>query len=49
MKMHPKKNMVVAQEKIDDSQGNANVTQPHYENEYLDLTVLHENAIALHS
>ena len=44
-----------------DSQGlqmhpheNANVSQVHYENEYLkkkpdDLTVLHENAVALHS
>ena len=36
------------------SHENANVSQPHYENEYLkkkleELTALHENAVALHS
>lgn len=59
--MHPKKNEVVSQEKTVDSQESANasqeitnVTQLHYENEYLkkkleDLTALHENAFTLHS
>lgn len=48
------KNEVVSQEKTVDSQEITNVTQLHYENEYLkkkleDLTALHENAAALHS
>ncbi|MFA4871426.1 MAG: hypothetical protein WC623_24720 [Pedobacter sp.] len=54
------KNEVVSQEKTVDSHESANasqeitnVTQLHYENEYLkkkleDLTALHENAVALH-
>ena len=48
------KNAVVSQESTLDSQESANVSQLHYENEYLkkkleDLTALHENAVALHS
>jgi metal-responsive CopG/Arc/MetJ family transcriptional regulator len=44
----------VTQEKAVDSQENANVSQLHYENEYLkkkldEITALHEKAIALHS
>src|SRR5450756_826837 len=44
----------VTQEKAVDSQENANVSQLHYENEYLkkkldEITALHEKTIALHS
>ena len=44
----------VTQEKAVDSQENANVSQLHYENEYLkkkldEITALHEKAIALQS
>ena len=46
-------NAVVSPESANASQEITNVTQLHYENEYLkkkleDLTALHENAVALH-
>jgi len=46
-------NAVVSTESANASQEITNVTQLHYENEYLkkkleDLTALHENAVALH-
>ncbi|MFZ3382416.1 MAG: hypothetical protein WA144_00675 [Candidatus Methanoperedens sp.] len=46
-------NAVVSPENANASQEITNVTQLHYENEYLkkkleDLTALHENAVALH-
>ena len=47
-------NEVVSQESANAAQEITNVTQLHYENEYLkkkleDLTALHENAVASHS
>ena len=47
------KEVDISQENAVDSQENTNVSQLHYENEYLkkkldDITALHEKAIALH-